>query len=397
MMRHRTNCLCITNVLPSFCLQIERPGALGQVALPKVLPAFCRQIKLVGRMLLAAGILLMATIPGVSDTARDAAVMFNAYSNVFYVSNGTNAWFKADQTGGVADFWEQAEEIECMIDAEERSPSAGGREMITRLLDGFVRNNRADWSANKYNDDCMWACIAFARGYLVTGESRFKAIALHNFDRVYSRAWDQVLGGGLYWTTANNTKNACVNGPAGIAAWLLYRIDQNEAYLVKAREIYAWERSVLFDPRTGAVSDAKDIKGNLHSWASTYNQGTFIGLANDLGQTNDATRAADFTWEHLADSGVLLPYGAGGNNSGFNAIFIRWLACFMKEHGSQADYQKCLQTNALAAWSIRRASDNLSWCQWRQPTPAGSNLRSWDCIASLEALELAPTTDRAQD
>jgi len=335
-------------------------------------------------------ILLASVLPAAADSSSDAVLMFNAYSNAFYVVDGTNGWFKANQTGGIADFWEQAEEIECIIDTYERSPTARERQMITHLLNGFVHNNGGIWTSNIYNDDCMWASIAFARGYIVTGESRFKAIARQNFDLVYARAWDRSLGGGLYWTTANHTKNACVNGPAGIAALLLYRIDGDEKYSAEAHDIYAWERSVLFDPNTGAVSDAIDIKGKLHTWASTYNQGTFIGLANFLGQTNDATLAADFTWEHLADSGILRQYGAGGNNSGFNAIFIRWLSRFMQDHRRQGDDQKWLEKNADAAWNVRRTPDNLSWCQWRQPTPPGKKLRSWDCIASLEALEIAP-------
>lgn len=334
-------------------------------------------------------ILLAGGLTAAADPASDAALMFNAYSNAFYVVEGTNGWFKADQTGGVADFWEQAEEIECVIDTYEHSPTAGERQMVTQLLNGFVHNNGGIWTSNIYNDDCMWASIAFARGYIVTGESRFKAVARQNFDLVYARAWDRSLGGGLYWTTANNTKNACVNGPAGIAAFLLYQIDGNEKYLAEARDIYAWERSMLFDPNSGAVSDAIDIKGKLHRWASTYNQGTFIGLANFLGQTNDAAGAADFAREHLTDAGILRQYGAGGNNSGFNAIFIRWLSKFMYDQSQQGEDQKWLEQNALAAWSVRRTPDNLSWCQWGKPTPLERNLRSWDCIASLEALELA--------
>jgi predicted alpha-1,6-mannanase (GH76 family) len=191
----------------------------------------------------------------------------------------------------------------------------------------------------------------------------------------------------LYWTTNNTTKNACINGPGGIAAYLLYQIYGDGSYQAKAGSIFKWERRVLFDRDTGAVSDGISRRGRVHSWASTYNQGTFIGLANFLGQTNDATLAADYTRSHLASAGILPEYGIGGNNAGFNAIFFRWMTRFMRDHELQGTYAPWLQANAAAAWNVRRTTDGLSWCQWRQPTPTGTNLASWDCIASLEALQ----------
>ena len=89
-------------------------------------------------------------------------------------------------------------------------------------------------------------------------------------------------------------------------------------------------------------------------------------------------------------SGILPQYGIAGNNSGFNAIFFRWMAGFMRDRGLQSTFQSWLQDNADAAWNVRRTSDNLSWCQWLQQTPAGTNLHSWDCIASMEALQVVP-------
>ncbi len=258
--------------------------------------------------------------------------------------------------------------------------------LIASLLAGFEKNHGANWASNPYNDDSFWACIAFARGFQTCGNPRFRDIAQTNFDLVFARAWDTNLGGGLYWTTTNRSKNACVNGPGGIAACLLFQICGDPGYLAKASNIFQWERSVLFNPRTGAVADAIDLRGRVHSWASTYNQGTFIGLANFLGHTDDAILAANYTRDHLANAGLLPQYGIAGNNSGFNAIFIRWLVRFIRDRGLQAEYQPWLQANAAAAWKIRRATDGLSWCQWQQPTPAGTNLHSWDCIASLEVI-----------
>src|SRR6266404_155165 len=323
-------------------------------------------------------------------TTNDANTIFNSYSNAYYSLNGANGYFKDTQAGGMADFWKQAEEIECVIDAYERTSNAVCKAMIVNLLDGFEKNNGTNWSSNIYNDDCMWACIAFARGYLDTGKTGFRDTARWNFDMVFTRSWDTALGGGLYWTTANHSKNACVNGPGGIAACLLYQIYGDTNYLTKANDIFNWERSVLFNSDTGAVDDSIDTNGRIHSWASTYNQGTFIGLANFLGRTNDAMLAANYTRNRMTVSGILPQYGIAGNNSGFNAIFFRWMAGFMRDRGLQSTFQSWLQDNADAAWNVRRTSDNLSWCQWRQQTPAETNLHSWDCIASLEALQVVP-------
>ncbi|MEI9962683.1 MAG: hypothetical protein WDM76_16670 [Limisphaerales bacterium] len=94
----------------------------------------------------------------------------------------------------------------------------------------------------------------------------------------------------------------------------------------------------------------------------------------------------------MTSSGILPEYGIAGNNSGFNAIFFRWMVRFMRDRGLQSTYEPWLQQNADAAWNVRRTTDGLSWCQWQQQTPTETNLHSWDCIASLEALLAASST-----
>jgi len=340
-------------------------------------------------------LLVIATLPGMGGpagayTASDGDAMREAYVRAFYVQDGRAGWFKKSQTSGVADFWEEAEEIETVIDLYEAGSHGPDKAMISALLQGFLKFHGTNWSDNIYNDDCMWAAIAFARGARVTGDARFKEIARWNFDMVMARGWDDVLGGGLYWSTDNRSKNACVNGPAGIAAFLLGQLGDQPRYEAKAGEIYAWERAHLFNPDTGAVADSLETNGTFHTWASTYNLGTFIGLANFLGHPNDAGRAADFTRTNLTRRGLLLPYGVAGNNSGFNAIFLRWMVRYMRDQGLESNYLSWLQDNASAAWNVRRASDGLSWCQWHRPTPEVKPLLSWDCLASLEAVQVVP-------
>ena len=344
--------------------------------------------------LLALLFLFNANIPALAYSTTDADTIFSAYNSAFYTQSGTNGYFKNDQSGGIEYFWTQANEIECIIDAYEWNSNSAGQAMITSLLNGFIENNGINWSYNIYNDDCMWACIAFARGYQDTGNTGFRTIAKNNFDMVYARAWDATFGGGLWWNTDNQYKNSAVNGPASIAAYLLYQSLGDSSYLVKSTNIYNWERLVLFNTNSGAIYDGITTNGAggvLSTFSLTYNQGTFIGAADFLGQTNDATLAANFTMMNLTSGGILPEYGIGGNNSGFNAIFLRWMTRFMKNRNLQSTYESWLQLNATAAWNGRR-SDNLSWCQWPQPTPAGTNFNSWDCISSFEALQAADPT-----
>ncbi len=335
--------------------------------------------------------LLAPDISAFASSAGDAGTIFSAYSSAFYTQSGTNGYFKDTQSGGIAYFWVQANMIESVIDAYEWTGDAAYKGMITNLLNGFIKNNGSTWTYNIYNDDIMWAVIAFARGGQDTGKTNYCNIAKANFDACYARAWDTRLGGGLYWNTGNASKNACVNGPAAIAACLLYQIYGDTNYWNKATNIYFWERSVLFNAANGAIYDHIQTNGVIDYVSLTYNQGTFIGAANFLGYTNDAILAADFTMTKMNSRGILPEYGIAGNNSGFNDIFLRWMTRFIKDRGLQGTYEPWLQMNAAAAWNVRR-TDNLSWCQWLHPSPAGTNFYSWDCISSVEALLAADAT-----
>src|SRR6185369_2257472 len=102
-------------------------------------------------------------------TGTDADNIFNSFNNSFYVSSGGQGYYKMDTTGGRADFWRQAEEIEMIIDAYERTSSTVYKGMITETINGFTANFGSDWSWNNFNDDLMWSCIAYLRGYQKTG------------------------------------------------------------------------------------------------------------------------------------------------------------------------------------------------------------------------------------
>jgi len=337
--------------------------------------------------------LLCGTTAVRAFTSKDANTLLQAHTAAFYQVKDGIGWFKKNTDGGKADFWKWAELMEMELDACERTPDPRQLELFTNLFRGFTSEHSQDWSKNEYNDDIMWMVIACARGYLLTGNVSFRDVARSNFDACFARAWSSDLDGGLWWKTDNKSKNACVNGPAAIAAALLAKACKERAYLTKAKNIFLWEREKLFDSETGRVYDNIRRNGWKNSTSFSYNQGTFVGAANLLGFTNEAMQAAMFTMQHLGRDGLLPSYGESGDASGFNGICVRWIARFMNERHAQPIFEAWLQKNAEAAWNVRRASDNLSWSRWHDPTPPGAR-DAWGCSSSVVILQVVRPTER---
>jgi predicted alpha-1,6-mannanase (GH76 family) len=321
--------------------------------------------------------------------AEAADILLQAHTKAFVQVRHGRARFKESTDGGKAAFWRQAEEMEMELDAGERTARARQLALFTNLFRGFIADHGADWSQNDFNDDIMWMVIACSRGYLMTGNTEFRDAARANFDLCFARAWSSDLGGGLWWKTNNLSKNACVNGPAAIAAVLLSRACREPAYLAKAENIFRWERANLYDPASGRVSDHLRRNGHKDDTCYSYNQGTFVGAANLLGHTNDAMQAATFTMNHLCRGGLLPAYDETGDGGGFNGICVRWIARFMKDRHAQPVLESWLRRNAEAAWQVRRPSDNLSWGDWHQATPAGLRY-AWNCSSSVVILQVVP-------
>jgi predicted alpha-1,6-mannanase (GH76 family) len=342
---------------------------------------------------LVLGVVALAVAPAASGfTAADARSMYDSYNEAFYFSVDGNGYYRQSTEGGKTFFWDRAEQMEMVLDVYERTTNAACLNTFSNLFSGFVADHGTNWMHNEFNDDIMWMVIACVRAHQQTGNPVFREIARDNFDRCYARAWSTNLGGGLWWKTANQSKNACVNGPGSIAAFLLYQACRDTAYLAKAKAVYAWERTTLFNADTGQIYDNIRTNGDIAERAFTYNEGTFIGAANFLGRTNDARLAADYTMNTLSRGGQLMPaFGTGGDAAGFNGICGRWLAKFMRERGLEGRYEAWLQHNAEAAWKTRRRSDNLSWNRWLWDTPSGP-LDSWACCSSVVLVHVVPAT-----
>ena len=344
---------------------------------------------------------------GHAMTSSDKDLAFNSYNNAFYVSFGTNGHYVVDTNRtvpGRGDFWRVCEEIEAAEDSYDRTQSAGTKSMVTALLNALnnVVSGTTDFASwNKYNDDVMWAVIALGRGYEITGNTAFLTQAEVQFNEVWSRGWDNTLGGGLWWTTDKQSKNACVNGPATIAAMILARNTTNTGFRNQANQTYGWLRASLYNASTGQVADHMNLDGSLTTWAFSYNQGTFAGAAallfadtSTTSYRSDAAAAVNWTRSNLTGqhiAGILDDEydsnGGSGDTCGFKGIFVRWAAKYATI-AADTSTQGWLTTNANAAWSYRDSS-GITWGQWWHRTPDGG-LTSWECSGALAVTQTAP-------
>lgn len=317
----------------------------------------------------------------------------------FYIENGLGKLRNEPSNG----FWTDAEILEVFIDAYEQLGDEKYKTNIKAFYDGIIDRRGKSWAWNGFNDDVMWMVIACARSYILTGDQEYLDSAIDNFNMCYDRSWDEsFLGGGLWWTTDNNTKNACVNGPGAIAACLLGQATGDESYYTKAKAMIDWEYDNLFNTNTGAVSDSirpvnandKDEDGDglidndkdgdgivISTWASTYNQGTFIGACtmlykhyNDQKYFNAANLAAKYS-SGMGDGneGYLNREQNSGDLIGFKGILGRWLGYFIRETGV-TDYNDWMYRNSVAAWNNRN-SDDLMWTTFGRRTPENIEVR----------------------
>jgi len=328
--------------------------------------------------------------PAAAFTTNDAVTIYNAFNTAF-----------RDGTGYYPGWWTGAEEVEMAEDAYDNLPIPTRQTDVANACNQFIAHHTSNWYSgggyNEYNDDICWAVIAMARGYLITGNTTFRDVAKNNWDAMYGRAWDtNYFGGDLWWRQSDKqSKNACIEGPATIAACYLYSIYGDTNYLNKAQAIYAWNRRYLFNTNTGAIYDNIGTNGVIGSFSLTYNQGTFIGAANFLYRITglpfyyqDAILAARFTQNNMSSgSGILPEYGSNSDLSGFNGIFARWMARFAKDQNLWATFGPWLTTNANAAWNVRNAN-NLAWQKWA--TPLGTNIPdAWGCSAAVIVMQVA--------
>lgn len=338
-----------------------------------------------------------AGAPGPSE----ANAALRAFNQAFWVGGprGEGFYRRHRRSIRLVSFWQTAELIEMVEDVVTSTGDPTARRALEGLWRGVVLRYGHAWTrCRTYNDDVMWMVIAALRAYRLTGGATYLALAQANFEEAVARGWSDDLGGGLWWTTARREKNACVNGPAAVAACLLFEELGDPRYLATAQRLYAWLRSRLYDAESGRVGDRVELtdggRGVVRPDASTYNQGTFLGAADLLHQLTgeptyktDALRALAFTRTDLAQGGILPGEGDGGDGGGFKGIFARYAARFVRRNELD-DYAAWLWRNAEAAWG-RRDNRGLVPQNWAGgATDPRRGPTAWDASSAVVLLQV---------
>ncbi|MCH5219912.1 MAG: AGE family epimerase/isomerase [Muribaculaceae bacterium] len=308
-------------------------------------------------------------------------------------------------------YWWMAHAIDAYVDAYRRSNlrqhELHARAIRTGMYTAYDPGRHDLW--NSYYDDMEWMCLACLRASetFSMGASTWLDEARQLFDWIWA-GWDETTGG-ILWNSESqrgviDSKNSCSNGPAMIAAALLYQKTGEEHYLEKAVKIFEFMNAHnLFDD--GFVKDGPT--NNNRGWTFTYNQGTWVGGLLELYRVTGDTKYRDIATELIdksIDSRWYSPYGVMGESGKgdgglFKGIYVRyiteWVLSGLLDADRQRRYASYLVENARSlCLSALVRPDMTVLANWRDRAEASSD--EYCASVLLSGLFLVESVNRMQ-
>ncbi|MGH3435043.1 MAG: glycoside hydrolase family 76 protein [Sciscionella sp.] len=279
------------------------------------------------------------------------------------------------------DYWWQAQLLDCLLDAQGRTPSDDRRRDISRVITAIRLRNGWRW-VNGYYDDIAWLGLALERAELHAEIDVTAGLAA--ITRRLRAGWTDHGGGGIWWRVNDDFKNVPANGPAAI---LLARLSErgDRSDLQRARSTVDWIAEKLVDPGTGVVYDGMHVNPDgsvreVEHAVYTYCQGVYIGACVELAEVDAsprwqqrAARTVGVVAERMVTATAYGPVirGQGGGDGGlFAGILVRYLAqaaLGLADQHAVATAAGLVYAAADAAWENRQITGSgpvfgEQWC-----------------------------------
>jgi predicted alpha-1,6-mannanase (GH76 family) len=305
-------------------------------------------------------------------------------------------------------YWWQAHLLDCLVDAQLRSPRPERADTIAAVARTVRLRNLGSWT-NDYYDDVAWFGLAVQRAGTLARRSARPALGAITLQ--LRTGWSTDGGGGIWWRRGDDFKNAPANGPAAI---LLAR----GGHVALAGSIADWVHDTLLDPATGLVRDGVRVRPDgavraVEGTTYTYCQGVHLGACVALAEVDGspgaerwADRAAALLdaveTNMVGPDGVVPGYDDGGDGGLFNGILARYLAdAALRRPELARTASRVVLASAAAAWEGRlEVGGGPVFAQdWRRPARAPRPGRAEaDLSVQLSAwmlLEAAAAVQRA--
>jgi len=311
-------------------------------------------------------------------------------------------WYKP-RTGlwKTAGWWNCANALTAVVQHSQRTGERGYLHVIETTHRLAQRVNQG--FSNEYYDDDGWWALAWIAAFDLTGEVKYLDLARTLFAGM-AAGWDDVCGGGLWWTRKKTYKNAIPNELFLLIAGRLHQRTASpghggSGYLDWALCEWQWfSASGLIGPaglvNDGLTADCTNNGGPV--W--TYNQGVIIGglvvlheITGDGAYLRQADAIAAAVLHDLTvPPGILAEpeerraIGRRDDMAQFKGIFVRNLYEFYR-HSPRAEYRDFILANATSLWRNSRNRHNQVGLAWAGPFDRADASRQGSALDALNA------------
>lgn len=308
--------------------------------------------------------------------------------------------------------WQQAFMHWTVTDAWNRTHSPDHKRLIYALQNTFLKQEGNTLTWQNWNDDIQWEVIALSKGYPITGNPLARATAIHAWNAVMERGWDDTFGGGIWQKMpVGNSKTVLSNCPQIIGGMELYKITGDYTYVTKCEMIYAWVRENIFirTPEQAInglqagqliegiayLNDAEENGQTRLISNNVYNSGLFVQagcllyeVTGNQQYLDDATQAANYmvNRQPIMDANNV-------NNGYFGAEqLVRGVALLAGLNGNKLwpTYWPWMRAQCAAAWAMRRTDLDITRNRWTSATPTGIDLKALETHSAFLVQQLTP-------